>query len=213
LPNSVNIVLVDDEKLCRQGLAALLKGTEVKILGEAENGSQLFHLLKTVKPHVVVLDLEMPVLNGSKTLNRIKKEFPDLRTLILSKYYNEELIKDMFNRGANGFVSKTSSIETVMDALRGIRKKGLYRDNIPALLKNPAVKDRHYYKLLLTPREIVIMGLIYQSKTYKQISEELDISENTVENHAKSVYKKMEVKSRSEFGILAAKLGLHYIGG
>lgn len=214
MTKTINIIIVDDEKIIRAGFTALLKNTEIKVIGDADNGEELFPLIKLRKPDVILLDLEMPKLNGSKTLNRLRREFPLQKVIIISKYHDEELIKDIFNRGANGFVSKaSSSVETLIGAIRHVNEYGIYKENIPCLLKSPAIKDGHYYRLILSPREIGIMGLLYQSKSYEEIAKELFISASTVENHAKSIYKKIKAKNRSEFGIVATRLGLNYIGG
>ena len=120
----------------------------------------------------------------------------------------------MFNRGANGFLSKTSSSsDLLITAINRVNEFGIFKDNLPCLIKSPAMKDGHYYRLILSPREIGIMGLLYQSKSYEEIAKELFISANTVENHAKSIYKKIKVKNRLEFGIVATRLGLNYLGG
>jgi len=214
LTEEINIIVVDDERVVRYGLVSLLKKNGINVIGEAGNGEELFVLLKTKRPHVILLDLEMPKLNGSKALNRLRKEFPDQKVIIISKYHDEELIKDMFNRGANGFISKaTSDIELVGIVIKRVISYGIFKDNIPCLLKAPAVKDGHYYKLILSSREIEIMGLLYQSKTYKQIGDELFISVNTVDNHTKSMFKKTNVKNREEFVLLVSKLGLNYMFG
>jgi two-component system response regulator DegU len=206
---------VDDEKLCRAGLISLLKnsGSDIKIIGEAENGEELSPMLKTKKPDVILLDLEMPILNGSKTLNKLRRDFPLQKVVVFSKYHDEELIKDIFNRGANGFISKNSSgIEIIISALKRVATYGVYKDNIPFLLQNPARKDGHYYRLILSPREIEIMILLHQSKSYIQIGKELFISAFTVENHAQSIFKKTNTKNREELGILVTKFGLNYMG-
>ncbi len=214
LTNTINIITVDDEKIIRAGLTSLLRNTEIKIIGEAENGEELFPLIKLRKPDVILLDLEMPKLNGSKTLNRLRIEYPLQKVIILSKYHDEELIKDVFNRGANAFVSKANcDVDMLVSAIKRVNEYGIYKDNIPCLLKSPGHKDGHYYRLILSPREIGIIGLLYQSKSYEEIGKELFISTNTVENHAKSIYKKIKAKNRSEFGIVATRLGLNYIGG
>lgn len=208
-----SIIIVDDERLARYGLISLFKNTAVKIIGEAENGEELFPQLKTKKPDVVLLDLEMPKLNGSKTLNRLRRDYPAQKVIILSKYHDEELIKDVFNRGANGFVSKSNSgIEIIISAIKRVIAYGIFKDNIPALLKKPAEKNGHYYKLILTQREIQIMGLLYQCKSYDQISKELFIAVNTVGNHVKAIFKKTSVKNREELVLLMAKFGWNYMG-
>lgn len=207
----INIILVDNENICRYGVIALIKKTEISVIAQAENGDELLELLKTKKPDLILLDLEMPIMNGSQTLTRLRKDYPHLKVVILSKYHDEELIKDMFNRGACAFVSKCADLEIIPTAIRRVAEYGIFKDNVPCLLKTPSFKDRHYYKLILTPREITIMGSIYESKPYKEIAKSLFISEKTVENHAKSIYKKMNVKTRSEFSIVMSKLGLNYM--
>jgi DNA-binding NarL/FixJ family response regulator len=207
------IIIVDDERLSRFGLISLFKNTGIKIIGEAENGEELFPQLKTKNPDVVLLDLEMPKLNGSKTLNRLRRDYPNQKVIILSKYHDEELIKDVFNRGANGFISKSNSgIDIVVSAIERVITYGIFKENIPALLKVPAEKNGHYYRLVLTQREIQIIGLLYQLKTYDQISKELFIAVNTVGNHLKSIFKKTGVKNREELILLMAKCGLNYMG-
>lgn len=213
MKKNIDIIIVDDEKLVRSGLISLLKGSEVKVIGEASNGNELFELLSTKAPDVILLDLEMPTLNGSRTLNKLRKQFPSQKAIIVSKYHDEELIKDLFNRGACGFISKsTSHVDLLITAIKKVHVDGSYKENIPCLLKTPAAKDGHYYRLILSPREIQIMGLLYRSKSFVEIGKELFISAYTVENHAKAIYRKTNVKNRAEFGILVAKLGLNYMG-
>lgn len=198
----------------RAGIVSFLKNTEIKILAEAENGEELLKILRTKRPEIILLDLEMPKLNGSKTLNKLRKEFASIKVIILSKYHDENLIKDVFNRGASAFVSKANTnVDVLTSAIRRVALYGVYKDNIPCLLRTPADKDGHYYRLILSQREVEVLGLLYQSKSYEEIGKELFISPNTVENHAKSIYRKTNAKNRTEFGIIATRLGLNYIGG
>lgn len=177
-----------------------------------KNGAELLKILTFKRPDVVLLDLEMPILNGSKTLNQVVKSYPGQKIIIVSSYYDQELIKDVFNRGANAYISKNCDKELLIQAIRRVHSYGLYKDNIPCLLQKPAIKDHHYYRLIFTKREIEIIGLLCQAVSYKQIGVSLFISEKTVENHAKSIFKKISVKTRSEFGITATKLGLQFLG-
>ena len=210
----INILIVDDEKLFRSGVIAMLKQKGITVGGEAENGEEVLPLIKSRKPDLVLLDLEMPKLNGSKTLNKIRKNYPEQKVIILSKYHDEELIKDMFNRGAKGFISKKScEIDILVEAIKRVHDYGIYRDNVPVLLANPIQKDGHYYKLILSSRETEILYWLYQGKPYKNIGEQLFISVNTVDNHVKSIFKKVNVKNREDLVMLAHKYGLNYLGG
>ncbi len=211
MPAGINIILVDDENLAREGLSTLLRKSNANVVGQAENGNQLFQLLKNKKPDVILLDLEMPVLNGSKTLNRLKKEYPNQKVIMLSKYHDEELIKNCLNRGASAFLSKNSEYRVVAEAIKHVHEKGFYEKNLSSLFKNPARKDGHYYKMILTPREISILRHLCEMRSYEEIGELLNISARTVENHSKSIYTKLKAKNRLAFTSIATKLGFNYI--
>ena len=214
MPKGINILVVDDEKLFRSGVVSMLHKRGANIVGEAGNGEEMLPMIKSKKPDVILLDLEMPKLNGSKALNKIRRNHPDQRVIILSKYHDEELIKDTFNRGANAFISKKiCGIEVVLDAIQRVHEFGVYKDNVPCLYSNPAIKDGHYYRLIFSAREVEILYWICQSMSYKQIGAQLFISANTVENHAKSLFKKTSLKGREELVTLAFRHGLNYLGG
>lgn len=212
--DGINILVVDDEKLFRSGIISLLKAKGATVVGEAENGEEALPLIKSKKPHLVLLDLEMPKLNGSKALNKINKIYPDQKVIILSKYHDEELIKDTFNRGAKGFVSKKNcELEILIEAIKRVHTYGIFKDNVPALLAKPAEKDGHYYRLILTRREVEILHWLSQGKCFNEIGEQLFIATSTVGNHVKSMLKKMNVKNREDLVMLAFKHGLNYLGG
>jgi two-component system, NarL family, response regulator DegU len=210
--SKVNLLLVDDEALFRAGLISLLKQYNVVSITEAENGEQALTKLKLKKSDVVLLDLEMPVLNGSKTLDNIIQRFPSVGVVIISSYHDEQLIKDHFNRGAKAYVSKKENIEYVVAAILIVAAGGVYTENIPGLLKVKCFKDRHYYKLMFTTREQEIIPLACTSISLKEIGAELFISERTVETHLTAIYKKLGVENRQEFIRMATKEGLHYLG-
>jgi len=208
----IKLILVDDSTLFRQCLVKLLSTPDNEIIAQATNGKELIQLLKTKQPDVILLDLEMPVINGSKTLNLLRVEKPTVKVIILSRYHDENVIKDLFNRGANAFVSKNEAVEILLEAIRRVHTYGLYRDNLPFLLQNPAMKDKHYYKLLFTTAELRLIGhLLNASKQYKQIADELCLSEKTIENQAREIYTKVSVRSRTEFVDYGIRNGLDYL--
>jgi DNA-binding NarL/FixJ family response regulator len=208
----INILVVDDEHLFRQGLIALLSPHGIKTIGTADNGEQALKILKSIKPDVILLDLEMPVLNGSKTLDNIYQRYPHAKVIIVSSYHDEQLIKDNFNRGARAYVSKNEHIESLITAIRSVYKIGVYKENVPYLLKTKVVRDKHYYKLIFSPKEQEIIYCICEGKSVKQIGHELYISEKTVETHLTYIYKKSQVKNRAEFLLYAIKEGLQFLG-
>ncbi|MBN8693515.1 MAG: response regulator transcription factor [Bacteroidetes bacterium] len=207
----IDIVIVDDESLFVKGLVALLEPEYIRTLDTAKNGEGALRLLETLKPDIVLLDLEMPLLNGSKALNSIRNRYPKLKVIIVSSYHDEELIKDLLNRGACAFVSKKDSKEILVEAIKVVHNKGIYKKNLPELFQSPAKKDRHYYKLIFTKKELGIISLMCQGKTIKDIAEQLDTSEKTVGGHLTAIYKKVGVKNKGEFLKYSIEAGLQFV--
>lgn len=114
----INIIVVDSESLFRQGIISLLKNTEIRVIAETENGEELISLLKTQKPDIILIGLVMSKLNGSKTFSQVRKNYPGIKVVIISRYQYIELIKDMFNRGVNAYLSKNSSIELIKEVIK-----------------------------------------------------------------------------------------------
>ncbi len=209
----INIIVVDDQKLFREGISSLMKDFNINVVAEAENGLQLLKLLKTITPDAVLLDLEMDGLDGNETFDRVQEEFPGTKIIIVTMYDDEVLIKDFFNRGACAFLTKDSSGEEMDKAIRSVKSTGQYKGNLPALeLKRIRSAKKYYYELIYTRREREIICLLCKSKTTTEIALELNISEKTIETNLTEIYKKTKVKSRPEFIKHAFKEGLNYLG-
>jgi DNA-binding NarL/FixJ family response regulator len=206
MKKEITVIIVDDEKLARLGMIAFFKNTNINVIGQAQNDKELFNLLKFEKPNIILLDLEFPVLNGSKSMNKLRKQYPEINVIILAKYHDEQLISDMFKRGARAFISKANAdSKTITNALNKVSKHGFYLDNIACLLMEPGVKDRHYYRAILTPKEIKIMGLLNNGKSNEEICNELHITKDSLKYYIATVFKKLGVRNRTEFGIFATK--------
>jgi DNA-binding NarL/FixJ family response regulator len=208
----INILIIDDEALFRTGLISQLREFNINIKSQAENGWLGLEKIKTTKPDIVLLDLKMPELNGSKTLDNITRRFSQVKVIIISSYHNEQLIKDHFNRGAKAYISKRENIETVATAIRAVYAGIKYIDNIPSLLKIDVKKDKHYFKLFFTIRELEIIARLILNKTLKEMAFELFIPERTIEKYVTLVYKKTNVKNRAAFMKYAISEGLQYLG-
>lgn len=210
--SKINILIVDDEHLFRQGLAYMLKKYNINTGNFADNGEHALEIIEQYNPDVILLDLEMPILNGSKTLNKIMKLFPKTKIIIISSYHDDNLIKDNFNRGAMAYISKKEDIKVVAAAIKAVHKGKVFEDNIPELLKTKCFKDGHYYKLIYTSRELDIIFLICNNYSLKEISEKLNVALRTIEVNLTVIYKKVNVKNRSEFLTFATSAGLQFIG-
>ncbi|MDO9000187.1 MAG: response regulator transcription factor [Bacteroidota bacterium] len=210
--SKINILIVEDEQLFRKGLTYMLQKYNINTIGLADNGEQALEFLKECSPDIVLLDLEMPVLNGSKTLNKIMKSFPKTKVIIISSYHDDELIKDNFNRGAMAYVSKKEDIKIVVAAIKAVHKGKIFEDNIPELLKIKCFKDGHYYKLLYSEREKEIIHYICKGFSVKEISNILLVSCSAIETNLTIIYKKANVKNRQEFLSFALNNGLQFFG-
>ncbi|MDP3555733.1 MAG: response regulator transcription factor [Bacteroidota bacterium] len=210
--SKINILIVEDEQLFRKGLTYMLQKYNINTIGLADNGEQALEFLKECSPDIVLLDLEMPVLNGSKTLNKIMKSFPKTKVIIISSYHDDELIKDNFNRGAMAYVSKKEDIKIVVAAIKAVHKGKIFEDNIPELLKTKCFKDGHYYKLLYSEREKEIIHYICKGFSVKEISNKLLVSCSAIETNLTIIYKKANVKNRQEFLSFALNNGLQFFG-
>ncbi len=210
--SKINLMIVDDELLFREGLVYLLKKYGIETTSVADNGEQALERLKKYSPDLVLLDLEMPILNGSITLDKMLMQYPNIKVIIITSYHDEELIKDHFNRGAFGFVSKKEEIKTVVSAIKSVHKGIVYEKNIPDLIKMKCEKNGHYYQLIYSEREKEIINHLCKAVSVKDISKKLSIAGSTIETQLTAIYKKANVKNRAEFLALAFDKGLQYLG-
>lgn len=202
LPALIKIAVVDDHQLFRVGVVALLSDyNDMEVVLEASNGKDLLSQLKRTQPHLVLLDIEMPEMNGIETTLALKKEYPDIKIIILTMHNEEEFIFDLMNKGANGFLPKDKSVETVVDAIYSVMQKGYYyNDQITqaiikgnsGYLKAPELLNK---AASLTEREIEIIKLICAQKTNREIGELLFISARTVDNHKMNIFTKIGTKT------------------
>jgi DNA-binding NarL/FixJ family response regulator len=206
LPATIKIAVVDDHKLFRAGVIALLSDySDMEVVLEASNGKDLFTQLKRHTPHVVLLDIEMPEMNGIETTLLLKKQYPRIKIIILTMHSDEEFIFDLMNKGANGFLPKDKSVEAVVEAIYCVMKKGYYyNDQITAAIikgNSGGLKAAQLLKsAALSEREIEIVKLICEQKTNKEIGDQLSISARTVDNHKNNIF--LKIGTNTTIGIV-----------
>lgn len=193
--------MAEDHLLFRQGLTTLLKEyEEINVLFDASNGIELLDELKKSKPDVILLDIEMPIMNGKEALLKIKEKYPAIKVIMISSYYDDAYITEYLLLGAVGFLPKHCDIEKVIDAIFAVYEQGFYFDNniskslLAKLMKSKAVNPT-LPNQILSNREIDILKLTCLEKTSKEISEELFISQRTVEWHRKQIMIKTKAKN------------------
>ncbi len=210
--NEISVILVDDQMLIREGLKSVLKDYKIKVIGEADNGFDLFDLLRKMEPDVVLLDINIPELNGKETLTILKHEFPHTKTIIFSEYGDEEIVKSFMNNGANAYIPKNTRVEILIEAIYGVKENGIYTGNLPELLTTEVfLRKRESFKSLYTNRERDIIALVCKGHSVKEVSSKLTIAEKTVEANMTEIYKKAKVRSRADFLIHAINEGLHFL--
>jgi DNA-binding NarL/FixJ family response regulator len=209
------ILLVDDHQIMRDGLRALLEASgEFRVVGEAETGGQAVALAARCHPHLVVMDLSLPGMNGIEATVELLRESPSSRVVILSMYDDESAVVQAMRSGARGFVIKKASQADLLAALRTVARGGTYL--------SPEVSDkflecvrrgdfRRYNSSVLaalTPRELQVMRLIAEGKTSKEIAAMLELSLETVRGYRKTLMRKLKVSNVAALTQIALAEGL-----
>lgn len=201
--NPINVIIADDHVLYRAGVkASLASKKDIKVIAEADNGQQLILLLKTLKPDVILLDIQMPMMDGIASLPEIKKLYPDIRVIMLTMMDDHSMISKLMELGANSYLSKTSDSEIIYEAIRTCFEQEYYFNAMTnkALLHNLRNKNHSGPSKLfpeevrLTDKEIIIIRLMCEEKSTKEIAEQVDLSPRTVE----AIRDKLKTKTGSK---------------
>lgn len=208
--NSIELMIVDDHSLMRAGLRKIIEETnDIKIIYEAKNGQEAIEIVSVRAPDVILLDINMPRLNGLETLRRIKDLGIKSKIIILSSYTSKNYIIEAIKIGADAYISKNIDTSTLIDVIRDVnRGKNYLQPSLQKILNQNLNKDYSndvaINKIeLLSKREYEILYLLAIGYNNQEIGRELYISEKTVKNHITNVYKKLDVKDRVQAVIFA----------
>lgn len=195
MPKKTSVVVAENQALTRKGYVKLLQEVDhLEVAGEAENGKELIKLLENKPADLVLLDLEMPVMNGREALRIIKSRFPYIKVIILSFHTEETMIVECIKLGACSFICKDSSYEVFIESIRQVNEEGYYYNkNISKALANELSGKSEGDSMLdykLTERETEIVMLICEGKTNKEIAGQLNIVVKTVDFHKANIYRK-----------------------
>lgn len=207
------VVLADDDNLVRAGIRALLENIRgVEVVGEAGDGQQALTLCHELKPDIVLLDINMPLLNGIEVAARVKKDMPRTQVVMLSMHTEAKYIYRALNAGATGYLPKYSSLPELEEALRSVRANKRYispsipEDVLAAYEEN---QDIHPNKLdLLTERQREILQLIAEGHTTREIAQILAISDKTVETHRAHLMGRLNIYDIAGLVKFAVRSGL-----
>ncbi|WP_109829323.1 response regulator [Reichenbachiella versicolor] len=206
----IKIVLADDHEIFRNGLKQLIdKEPDMQVIGEASNGNEALELLDSLRPDLIILDINMPEMNGLEAAQKVKKNHESTRIVIFSLYDNEDYVIKALNVGASGFLLKDTSNKIFLNALRAVHLGEQYyigevSDVVIRHLKNTystnegSQQARNTADIHLSKREAEIINLIAEGKNSKQAADELGLSVRTVDAHRYNVIKKYSVNSIEE---------------
>lgn len=211
---AIRLIVVDDHKIIRDGIKSMLLGhTEIRIIGEAAHGYELFELLKSTQPDIVVLDINLPRISGIEIGRILKRDFPDIKVLVLTASTDEITLLSCIKAGVSGFLPKDTSKEEFLEAVDKVYHGYTYfGSNISGTLYN-TLRDnmdllQHAREEKLTDREVEIIKLFSEGLTYKEIAEKLFISARTVEGHKNKILEKLGLKTTVDLVKYAIKEGL-----
>ena len=203
----IQVAIVDDHQLFRNGLKFIIGNeSEMEVVIEASNGKEFLFYLDNLKPDVVLMDISMPEMDGVETTKRSLEKYPDLHILVLSMYSDVEYYNTMIDLGVKGFILKDIDNKELIDAIHKVFNGGNYfsQELLLRLIKNkpegPGIE--------LTKREKEVLELICKGYSNQQISEELYISQRTVERHRSSLLNKTDSKNSVSLVVFAIKNNL-----
>lgn len=201
MTKKINIGIADDHIVLRQGLVALLKEyDDLNVLLDVNDGKELLDALKTKKPDVILLDIEMPNMNGKVALEKIQVKYPQLKVIMMSMHFNDGYIVEFIKKGACAFLPKNCDIDKIVDAIYAVHENGFYYDDkVSAAMAATLKKLGHVDNLVLvhgtefTKRELEILKLICRKYNSAEIAIELNLSQRTIEGHRHNIAKKTNI--------------------
>jgi DNA-binding NarL/FixJ family response regulator len=197
-----NVLLVEDHTLVRSGIRSLLeKSSEVKVVGEAGNGREALDLCRTLRPDIVLADVEMRELNGIETARQVRSEYPETKVIMLSMHSDRQYVLESLRAGALGYVLKDAALNELLTAIRTVAggkrylSPGLADLVIEDYARRGAGESSGGALEALSPREREILQLVAEGNSSAQIAERLCISVRTVDTHRFSLMRKLEIHS------------------
>lgn len=205
----VKVILADDHSMIREGLKQLLEITgDVEVIGEAADGIECLNLLKKVKADILLLDINMPNMNGLQVLEKISKMQTPIKVLILTVHNEIEYLIKAIDIGVDGYLLKDAGSAELKKAVLSIYQgeKYIQPELTPLLNQKLVEKESDLDKLhSLTKREVQILKLIAEGLFNKEIGDRLDISERTVKNHVFNLFKKIGAADRTQAAVFAIR--------
>lgn len=207
----INIVIADDHSIVRQGITALLeRSTDIKVVGEAEDGLKAIEIVERLQPDILIIDISMPRLNGLQAVERIHALQLPTRVIVLSMHADELTVRQAFKVGAQGYLVKRSETEDILLAVRAVHRGELYISSAVSQIFLSDFMNSQEVTLFdrLSPREREVLQLIAEGHTGSEIADMMIISPRTVEKHRASLMEKLGIHDLAGLIRIAIKHGL-----
>lgn len=202
--SKIRILIADDHTLLRNGICAILEDEpDMQIVGEASDGREAVRLATQLKPHVLLMDIAMPLLNGLEATRQIKREHPEINILVLTMYDHEEYFRQMLEVGASGYIIKRAAASELVSAIRAVYNgeavlsPAITRLLLEDYLSHDTRTDKEDPNAL-SSREREVLQLIAEGKTSREVAEILHLSVKTVQSHRTSLMQKLDLHDRGE---------------
>ena len=214
----IRIILADDHEIFRDGFNVMLKKqTEIKLLGEAANGVELIELTERLMPDIIITDIKMPRMDGIEATKVLTAKFPEINIIALTMFDDDNLIIDMLEAGAKGYLLKSAHKTEIIDAIKTVYKDETYycKSTSAKLIKMIAQSRfnpiRQKEKPEFTKKEIEVIKLICQQASNKEIASKLFLSMRTIEGYREKIQEKMKAKNVAGIVVYAIKSGIYEI--
>jgi DNA-binding NarL/FixJ family response regulator len=210
--SAIRVMIVDDHKLVREGLKAVFGlGEEIDVVGEAGSGEDALDMIARVDPDVILMDISMPGMNGIQATKQIRKEYPDVKIVILTMLDQEGSVYEAVKAGATGYMIKSTSSDELVRAIEAVNDgKALQHPDATAQLNKEfeSLSENRAKDYGLSDREMEVLQLLSEGKTNKELAKALWISEQTVKTHLAHIFGKLGTSDRTETVAHALRSGL-----
>ena len=212
MPKPIRVLVVDDHAIVREGICSLLaRRKDIEVVGEAADGKRAIDAVVQFDPDVVLMDIQMPVLNGLDATREIHKRFPSTRILVLTQHESKEYVVPLLRAGAVGYITKTARASEVIGAIRAVYDEGAY---LPPRITQAVVTavaesaDFGDEPMILTEREVQVLRLVAEGLSSREIAERLSISAKTVDTHRANIMEKVGAHNVAELIKYAIRKGV-----
>lgn len=203
----IKVLLIDDHEMVRLGVSSYLSvQSDIEVIGEAENGLIGFEKALDLRPDVILMDLVMEVMDGIESTQKILKQWPEAKILIVTSFIDDEKVYPAIQAGASGYLLKTSTAREIADAIRATQRgERVLEPEVTTKMVNRVAKPAKELHEDLTKREQEVLLLISEGKSNQEIADQLFITLKTVKTHVSNILAKLEVEDRTQAAIYAFK--------